>query len=94
MEILIKRRKRERKHMQSSIRLQHQEPHQSPAVQKEGLQAFYPSDLKTVSTVTLVLLSFKHVMERENECKRRDTFDLIGHICHWSKKNNPSNSTG
>lgn len=80
--------------MQSSIHLWHQEPHQSPAVQRERLRAFCPLDLKTLSAVSLVLLSFKHVMERENECKKRDTVDLIDHICHWSKKTNPSNSSG
>lgn len=78
MEILIHRRKGE--------------PQQGPAVQRQRLQALCPLDLKTLSAVSLILLSFKHVMERENECKKRDIVDLIGHICHWSKKNNPSNS--
>lgn len=78
MEIWIQRRKGE--------------PQQSPAVQRKRLQALCPLDLKALSAVSLILLSFKHVMERENECKKRVTVVLIGHIRHWSKKNNPSSS--
>lgn len=51
----------------------HSEQHPSLALRAspKGPQAFYPSDLKTLSTVRLVSFSFKHVMVTENECKKK-----------------------
>lgn len=80
--------------LQLLIGLLQQKLHQNLVVQREGPQVFCPPCLKTISTTSFVFLSFKQGMERENECKQRDTVDLIDHIRHWSKKNNPSNSTG